>query len=292
MARSKADAPFIFEGSVKALANSNVEAVPADKKTAVVTVDHVRHSPRVLAAFAGKEITVRMAPDEKLKAGDRAVFYAESLVFGHNLAVQSLGHEPVISHASAIAEAVRPAVRQLRSRMDAAQAVVSGRVTEVRPPADVTVRTAVASMGRPRGRISEHEPFWKEAVIDVSTVHKGPQRKNVVVRFPASTDIQWYKSPKFSEGQTGTWLLHSDAPPHRAAALATSAPVSDTFTCLDPDDFHPAGGDSVVEAMLPIQPASARGVMRSARSSDTEKAVKEKQPLARRRAAKTVQAKS
>jgi hypothetical protein len=70
MADSKADAPFVFEGSVKSISDSNVSAVPADERTAVVQVDHVRQAPRALAGFAGKEITLRMAPNEKLSVSD------------------------------------------------------------------------------------------------------------------------------------------------------------------------------------------------------------------------------
>src|SRR5215471_11053129 len=102
MADFDANAPFVFEGTVKSLAASNVAAVPAGNNTAVVGVDHVRQAPRSLAGLAGREITVRMAPGETLKTGDKLVFFADGLVFGDHLAVQSRGHTPLI-------EAERPA---------------------------------------------------------------------------------------------------------------------------------------------------------------------------------------
>src|SRR5437870_100167 len=264
MADSKADAPFVFEGSVKSVSDSNVSAVPADERTAVVQVDHVRHAPRALAGFAGKEITLRMATNEKLAAGDKAIFFTDSLVFADRLAVQSMGHDPLVAtEAKAALAGASPVVQQLRRRIDQAQAVVSGQVTEVRPdtPGSVKAMTATGP-AMPAGRISEHAPFWHEAVIDVSGVHKGPKQKKVVVRFPTSTDVKWRKAPRFKKGQKGIWLLHSGSPaPAEAkspAAMlkAAAAPLAAGFyTALDPNDFHPATEASVVQAMLPV-PAS------------------------------------
>jgi hypothetical protein len=173
-----------------------------------------------------------MAPGERLKQGDKLVFYTNSLVFGDNLAVQSRGHDPATPGlAKAAAE---PGNRRLQSRINAADAVVSGRVVEVHPhkPAKALVKAAGAP-SPPTGRISEHEPFWQEAVIEVSEAHKGPKKNQVVVRFPSSTDVRWYKAPRFKKGQKGVWLFHSDAPAPRATARATGPSPGGAFTCLD-----------------------------------------------------------
>jgi hypothetical protein len=247
---SKVDAPLVFEGSVKSVGTSNVNSVPADRKTAVVTVDHVRHAPRVMAGLAGKEITVRMAPGETLKEGDQFTFFADSLVFGDNLAVQSRGHEAVVpAEKAAAVMGAAPVVQRLKRRIDEAEAVVSGRVVDIRPTSTGGPKSAArAAANAPIERISEHEPFWQEAVIEVSGVHKGPKQRRVVVRFPSSTDVHWHKAPKFKKGQSGIWLLHS---PPQFAALAGAQPISDVYTALDPDDYQPASLAPVVEAMLP-----------------------------------------
>ena len=191
MADSKADAPFVFEGSVKAMSASNVTAVPADKMTVVLQVDHVRTAPRSLAGFAGKEVTLRMAPGESLVAGQKAIFFTDSLVFGDQLAVQSMGHDPLVAmEARAALAGASPVVQKLRRRIDQAHSVVSGQVTDVQPLRPAPARSVVAARGMaamPAGRISEHEPFWHEATIAVSEVHKGPIQKTVTVRFPTST---------------------------------------------------------------------------------------------------------
>jgi hypothetical protein len=264
MADSKTDAPFVFEGSVKSVSDSNVSAVPADATTAVIQVDHVRLAPRALAGFAGKDITVRMASKEKVAAGDKAVFFADGLVYGDHLAVQSLGHDPMVAmEAKAALAGATPVVQKLRQRMDEARAVVSGQVKEVRPVRPAGVKAAAAP-GASVGRISEHEPFWHEAVINVSGVHKGPKQKQVVVRFPTSTDVKWRNAPQFKKGQKGIWFLHApSAAPTTARAgarlkAAAPSPAAGFYTALDPNDFHPASEAAVVRAMLPATAPTAK----------------------------------
>src|SRR5215471_7668404 len=253
MAASKSDAPFVFEGTVKQLSASNVSAVPADNRTVIVQVDHVRQAPRSLAGLAGKELTVRTADNEKLQDGEKGVFFADSLVFGEQLAVQSLGHDPVAPHeAKAAIAGATPVVQKLRQRMDMASSVVSGQVKEVRPSAVPEVKGAsLRGASMPSAPISEHAPIWQEAVIQVSAVHKGAKQKQVVVRFPASTDVKWRRAPKFKKGQKGTWFLHSaqEQPVSaRARALVSAEPF---YTALDPNDFHSEDEAPLVQSMLP-----------------------------------------
>ena len=294
MADSKADAPFVFEGSVKSLSASNVSAVPADDKAVIVQVDHVRHAPGALAGFAGKEITVRLAPNEKLAAGDHAIFFTEGLVYADHLAVQSMGHDPLIAVETRAALAgAGPVVQNLRRRIDQAHAVVSGRVSEVRavkaPPAPAVAARATTP---PEARISEHEPFWNDAVVDVSAVHKGPRQNKVVVRFPTSTDVRWRNAPKFKKGEKGTWLLHTPlhtplAPSARAARAPAAklklggAPPAEVYTALDPNDFHPAGESSALRAMLPT-PLPPGGAAKATAKKAAKKASAKASPKKRR----------
>src|SRR5947209_2276494 len=166
MADSKADAPFVFEGTVKSTSTSNVSAVPADKTTAIVQVDHVRLAPRALAGFAGKEVTVKTAPGETLSANERGVFFTDSLVFADQLAVQSLGHDPLaMTEAKAALAGASPVVQRVKRRLDQAQAVVTGEVTEVRPHEATGPVPAAAAAPEV---ISEHAPFWQDAVVNVT----------------------------------------------------------------------------------------------------------------------------
>lgn len=285
MAASKTEAPFVFEGAVKSVAASNVAAVPADARTVVVEVDHVRHAPRAMAGFAGQEVTVRLAPGESLGAGEQAVFFADGLVFGDHLAVQSLGHDPLIAQeARAALAGASPVVHKLRHRIDTAQSVVSGQVSAVRTPHQPVALSAKGkrSAAMPEGRISEHAPFWQDAVITVSHVHKGPAQREVVVRFPSSTDVRWRSAPKFKKGQKGTWLLHAGAGVGARAAIKAAGAKravarARVYTALDPNDFQPASESAVVTAMFPAAAAKAAKVSRVAAAR------RRKKPAARKR---------
>ena len=69
--------------------------------------------------------------------------------------------------------------------------------------------------------VSEHDPQWSEATIQVSEVIKGDLRdKTVTVIFPASRDVAWYLVPKLAAGQRGVWLL-SREPTLKMLAVTT-----------------------------------------------------------------------
>src|SRR5206468_5301908 len=136
-------------------------------------------------------------------------------------------------------------VRNLQASEAMAQAsradlIVTGRVTSVRVPAAEAKAKAMAG-GRTTERISEHAPMWQEAVIDVDATHKGRERrKQVVVRFPSSTDVRWYHAPKFHAGQEGVFLLHKQqVPAARAKAASLTALKPPEYTALHPGDFQP-----------------------------------------------------
>ena len=100
--------------------------------------------------------------------------------------------------------------------------------------------------GSPTGPITEHEPQWREAIIQVDEVLKGThQEKQVVVRFPGSTDVMWHGAPKFEPGQQGYFILHQAeskksrtkaAKKQRGKARGAEA---EPYLALDSADFQP-----------------------------------------------------
>ena len=120
-----------------------------------------------------------------------------------------------------------------RERFDAADVVVSGRVTAVR---DTPV---------PNAGITEHDPLWREATLSVSATHKGARvPKTIRVRFPGSTDVAWAAAPKLQRGQKGVFLLKRDGA---------------VFTALHPADVQPAGeADAVRSFAAPKRRMRAR----------------------------------
>jgi hypothetical protein len=260
----KESAQFVFQGTVKKLKAANLAGIADTERTAVVAVDRVMRSARSLTTFAGRQITVQLAKGERVKVGQQAVFYTNGWMFAENLAVRSIGHEsapakPAIAAAAMLPEhdPVRVAAHQkIRERAKDAQVVLSGKIIAVGLPAPSATVAAAASGGT---AISEHDPLWREAVVEVQEVHKGALgKKQVVLRFPGSSDVRWYKAPKFHAGQQGVFSLRPDqisghtAPGPMAASLSPGAAPA-AFTCLQSADFQPS--DSEAEAAAAIAAA-------------------------------------
>ncbi len=281
-------AKFIFQGTVQKIGAATLANIQADEKTAVVTVDAIVQGPPALQAYAGQPITVQLAPKEKVQPGEQATFYAKPWIFGDGLAVSSIGHTPIAVTATVAAATNRPLERLLRSGVDeriaTAEAVVTGRVVSVHLPEEEStsvpratgVRTAAlagpAAPAKPE-RISEHDPIWRDAVIEVKDVQKGEVGgRQVIVRFPSSEDVRWHRAPKFHPGQEGVFILHKSegGPPAsegavraastRAAAAGRGAAAEpEHYTTLHPADFQPADQavsiDLLARAQVGEQPA-------------------------------------
>lgn len=260
-------ARFVFRGTVEKAKAANVAAVDDKSRTAIVRVDEILQGPDVFRPFTGREITVKLSRGEAVRKGDRAVFYTNGWLFGETIAVESIGHLPAAGQVVATAAAAEPAVsledRDVQERLATADAVVVGTVSSVRIPSEQGVRrAAVAGGAAPRGRISEHDPQWREAIVRVARVEKGAQKpKEVVIRFPGSDDVRWYKAPKFTPGQQGVFILHKTAKSARgvrAAATLTMAEAGaakEAFTALHPCDFQPSERQPQVKALMATAPA-------------------------------------
>src|ERR1041384_4839571 len=85
-------AVFIFQGTVQKLKAATMTNVPVNARTAIVRVDEIIQAPKVLAGYAGKEITVQLEPGHKINEGAAAVFYTNNLIFGDSVAAEAIGH--------------------------------------------------------------------------------------------------------------------------------------------------------------------------------------------------------
>jgi hypothetical protein len=203
---------IIFIGTVTQVGAVAAPEVPASNRTVVVHVDQVLEKPAAVALGAGDSVTVQAAEPGSLKPGIQATFYTTGWIFGQGVAVREVGHEP--GHSPVVAADQQEAVARarlelndadLKAHIQRAAMVVAGRVEQVRP-AELT-----AAPTRPK-RITEHDPQWQEAIIQVQDGIKGAQAgEQVVVRFPGSRDVAWVGAPRFTVGQEGTFLLHKDS---------------------------------------------------------------------------------
>lgn len=222
---------IVFTGTVMRVGAASFAAVTPTPKTLVVRVDDVLDKPAGLRLAAGDSVTVEPL-DSTLKSGARATFYTTGWVLGNGVAVREVAHEMLPAQASLGAR--RDSFLQLRRQMSdsalaervrAADMIVTGRVESIRPATDMALL---------HRRITEHNPDWQEAVITVDSMIKGPASARVVVRFPGSLDIAWHRLPKFTAGQTGTFLLHKDtmsgAPHATMAGLQVTAYIAPAAT--------------------------------------------------------------
>ena len=208
--------------------------VPVSNRTAIVRVDQVIDGPPDLAAFLGQEITVELSGDGTARAGQTMVFHATGWIFGASVAVRSRREEAIKSGAAAER---RAAGRQPAHFADA-DLVVTGKVIKVRVPQDSPQERnrapAVPSA------ITEHDPVWREAVIQVNDVLKGEKKtKQLTVRFPDSSDVMYHGVPKFETGQEGYFMLHKGMATKSAGGRAQKTKSADTYFALDAHDFQP-----------------------------------------------------
>jgi hypothetical protein len=209
-------ADYIFQGTVLATGAANLSIVEINPRTAVVRVDEVWKADGTLDDFTGREVTVFLS--RAGRAGERRVFFTTVRLLGESLGVQELGR------AAGSREALRRKVQKAQAelfrddvgkRLAAADLVVTGRV----------VSTHKASGALANGPQTEHDPMWREAVLEVSSVLKGKAlERTVSFWYPSSFDVMWARVPKPEVGQEGTWLLHRYQPEDGAAIHVTADP--------------------------------------------------------------------
>jgi hypothetical protein len=207
-------ADLIFVGTVTGVGVASVAGVAVTQRTISVRVDGVVEKAPAVCVNVGDTVTVEARLAGAIPVGTQATFYTKPWLFARHLAVQEVGHETISARLSAASLAsLRDSIGQLRrqvsdsalrARIRAADMVVVGRVETVAP--------AALAAQPPRRRITEHDPAWQEAVIQVETMIKGaaPANQRVVIRFPGSLDVAWRAMPRFAVGQEGTFLLRRD----------------------------------------------------------------------------------
>ena len=229
-----ARAAFVFRGRVESLGTTTTAAAAASELSSTVRVVEVIRAPQALQRYAGQLITVELSSSEGVEVGASFVFLTRPKVFADTLVVTEIGRQadtPGAAAESGVFDSLaRVGVAAVQARIDSADAIVVGRVSNVRPSL-----IAAATPGMWEG-LSEHDPAWMEAVVQVDSVMSGDVAAStpVTILFPSSIDIAWYNAPKYAAGQRGVFLLHSDQVPAAAAEV-----VGPTYTTLHPQDFHP-----------------------------------------------------
>lgn len=188
---------FIFQGTIIKLKAVTLPIVPASENTIVVKVDEIIEAPKLLGDFTGQEITVLVRDPPTLRVGARGIFFARGWLLGEGIAVQEVGRFMDL-RTEIIAARQTLADQTMEKRLASADLVVVGKVAEIKP---------VAEPG-PSRPITEHDPQWQEAVVEIETVLKGDVAlKRIVLWFPGSLDVAWVNVPRFKVDQEGIWIL-------------------------------------------------------------------------------------
>lgn len=219
---------IVFEGTVTKLAASTLAAVKPSERTVIVKVSRVIEKPDSISLAPGDEITVQLAQPNSAKADTKRIFRTASWIYGKTLAVRE------VPDAAPGANLVQ--------RVNAADVVVTGEVTQIRPgPRQAPTK------------VSEHNPTnWQEAVIRVSSGLKGTvETRDVVVRFPQSGDIKWRDLPVLAQGQSFTFLLHQGAASGSSKALAFGNSVQ-AYTIVSAQDILPADQSAMVKMAVAL----------------------------------------
>lgn len=245
---------FIFIGKVIKLKAATLADIDT-ANTAIVEIEHVVTAPQIFSAITGTQITVRFKQPPGLKRGSTLTFYCNGWIYGAGLAVDAVGYHEE-SGKQAAASMVRSAHSStkdsvLSARLESAELGVVGTVTAVQQrPASITNTTHTNTT-----HISEHDPAWHEATIQVDEVVKGKKgTREVTVAFPGSDDVRWHKVPKYTTGQQGIWLLHNarkqDARGIAPKVFSAIPTAGDALTAVHSADFLPLEELGRVKALL------------------------------------------
>jgi hypothetical protein len=248
-------ASIVFVGTVDALEAVTLPNLAASPNTSVVAVEKVLKKPDAIVLDQGDKVTVVAEGGTPLQKGTQALFFADGLIFGESLAVRLLSWEPVSSDTAGAAAADDPKVtaqiqliqasadKDIQASIASADIIIVGRVKSVQPP-------SVATLAPEKQRVSEHNPDWQEAIIDVQSVLKGAaDTTQVVVRFPASMDVMWAGYPKLTEGQEGTFLLQQDRLSSSATATLEGKAVT-AYTVVSSKDVLSSGDSERIKSLL------------------------------------------
>lgn len=219
-----------FLGTVENLGSTTMRDMTADDHTAVVRVARVLHAPSAFVGLAGSSVTLQLLSDQPLPAaGDRYAFFADALAFGQSIALTEVGRLPeqaVLPHIG-----LAPAAGGESSITELQSALEGDRIREHVAAADAVVVGRVSGLAKAGpSTLSEHDPDWWVATIDVDFVERGQATAGPVqVLYANSLDVRWRNSPKPKAGQSGVWILHPTD-----SDLQALAP----YHLRDPDDYQ------------------------------------------------------
>jgi len=248
---------IVFSGTVSQLGATSFADVPKSAQTIVVRVDTVLKKPSAVSLKRGDNVTVEVKDPSGFQEGTHATFFTDGWIFGSGVAVKELGHEirpsggkatkaPTTDEKAYGQTQAQINDQELRDRLNSADFVVIGRVKDVH-------RWTVPKSATPY-RVTEHDPDWHEAVLEIKSVLKGGKVKGnkMIVRFPGRNDVAWAQSPKFEKNQRGIFCLNRDQVSGVPTAKLGGNQVN-AYTCLGHGAALPMAEEAHVRSLLKSQ---------------------------------------
>jgi hypothetical protein len=233
------NAQFVIAGQVVKIGATTMSMAPVPPNAGIFKIDEILHGPPLLNGFADKEITVLFKESSAVRAGAPAIVFATSWLYGESLAVIEVANmeRADVTRNEIDAAYGRLADERLMERITLAELVVAGKVVKTEPaPEEI----------RRRMPVTEHEPAWWVAEIEINSVEKGRHgSKRVSIFFPSSTDVAWHDSPKFAVGDKGIWILQKDQQERGWPRMRVPG-----LTALHPLDFQPPEHRELVRRLI------------------------------------------
>jgi hypothetical protein len=230
--------PFVFTGKLRRRRAATLASVDVSELDAVVAVERVIRKPEAVIDFSGQEITLRGDSALDLDPDRTMLFAANGWLYGDGLALIEVARvderETGDAESRVKGAEERAAVAALRARVTRADVILVARVAKTNPVG-----------GKEQPPVSEHDPLWHEAWLEIESVEKGKAQQRPRILFPSSTDEYWYESPKFSRGDEGVFLLQQNQQEHGPQQYRVRA-----LTALHPLDFQPRERLDEIRALM------------------------------------------
>jgi hypothetical protein len=235
LVKQSQEAPFIFQGRVRAVGKNNLQGIPAATNHALVEVEQVLLAPSSLGELRGRTLTVVVA--KPVKTGSRAVWWATSWMFDKEIGVIETARAEGVGIMAAAADVVA-------TRLDALDALVVERVRG----ADLIVSGTVVSIEELGIDGIAEGTTWRRALTRVAVVLKGEAGAEIVIQFPGMGSPRWATVPRLVLDQPGVFILRR---PSREPRLS-KVRISGAWVALDPNDVHAPSSLARIEAFVRI----------------------------------------
>jgi hypothetical protein len=229
------DAPFIFQGRVRAVGMNNLQGIPPTSNHALVEVEQVLLAPSNLGELRGRLLTVVVG--RPVRKGGRAVWWATSWVFDNEIGVIETARSEGIGVMSAAADIVS-------ARLSALDALVADRVAG----ADLVVSGAVVAIEELGVDGIAEGTTWRRGLVRISVVLRGIADAETVIQFPGIGSPRWALVPRLVLDQQGVFLLRRPSREPRMRKVKASG----AWVALDPNDVHAPSAFARIEALVRV----------------------------------------